>query len=172
MFAQPTGARWPKRVEIGISDGMGDETETPEGAPEDAPAAAEAAPKRGSRWWYALVVVLVVEFYVYGRGGEIQVCVGKEGQHDFALIGQERDDGNRWKFPRCELRENLGLRSHYDELVADATQSACRGQTLLRNRGEGGACLEQKDGWQRQVETRFVPPWDPRYYQHLLWFLY
>ncbi len=126
----------------------------------------------GSRWWMILLAVLVVEFYVYGRNGEIQVCVGKQGQHDFSLLGQERNDTNRWKFPRCELRENLGLRSNYETLVEEATKGACRGQTLLRNRGEGPACLEQSDGWQRQVDTAFVPPWDSRYYQHLLWFLY
>jgi hypothetical protein len=153
-----------------------DDDASREEAPEKAPPAGEASSdgegKGSRRWWYVLLVVLVVEFYAYGRNGEIQVCVGKEGQHDFALIGQERDDTNRWKFPRCEVRENLGLRSQFDEMVVDATKSTCRGQTLLRNRGEGPACLEQKDGWQRQVSTRFIPPWDSRYYQHLLWFLY
>jgi len=160
---------------------MADDAQTSAAEPEETAApAADAEPgsekpaekKRGSRWWYLLLVVLVVEFYVYGSRGEIEVCVGKEGQHDFALLGQERDDTNRWKFPRCELRENLGLRSNFDVLVEDATKGACRGQTLLRNRGEGKACLEQADGWKRQVDTRFVPPWDSRYYEHLLWFLY
>ncbi|MCR9162304.1 MAG: hypothetical protein ACE37F_31245 [Nannocystaceae bacterium] len=132
----------------------------------------EKAPSRGSRWWSLLLVVLVVEFYVYGSRAEIQVCVGKQGQHDFALLGQERDDSNRWKFPRCETRENLGLRSTYDEMVEDAAKGACRGQTMLRNKGEGKTCLEQKDGWSHQVESSFIPPWDRRYYQHLLWFLY
>ncbi len=136
------------------------------------PKDAKAAKGRGSRWWYLLLAVLLVEFYVYGSRGEIQVCVGKEGQHDFALLGQTRDDSNRWKFPRCETRENLGLRSNHDVMVEDAAKGACRGQTMLRNRGEGKACLEQADGWSHQVDTRFIPPWDRRYYEHLLWFLY
>lgn len=133
---------------------------------------ARAQPRRGGRWWYLLLVVLVVEFYVYGSRGEIQVCVGKEGQHDFALLGQERTDANRWRFPRCETRENLGLRSNYDDAVEAAAKGACRGQTMLRNRGEGEACLEQKDGWSHRVQTSFIPPWDRRYYEHLLWFFY
>lgn len=153
---------------------MADDADTPE--PTAAPAADAETPKkaesRGSRWWYLLLVVLVVEFYVYGSRGEIQVCVGKEGQHDFALLGQERDDSNRWKFPRCEKRENLGLRSNYDLMVEDAAKGACRGQTMLRNKGEGKVCLEQKDGWSHQIETGFIPPWDRRYYEHLLWFIY
>ncbi|MBV1857321.1 MAG: hypothetical protein KUG77_02840 [Nannocystaceae bacterium] len=142
------------------------------GADEDTKSAPAEAKRRGSRWWYLLLVVLVVEFYVYGRQGEIQVCVGKQGQHDFSLLGQERDDSNRWRFPRCEARENLGLRSNFESLVDDATGGACRGQTMLRNRGEGPACIAQDDGWQRQIETSFVPPWDSRYYEHLLWFLF
>jgi hypothetical protein len=153
---------------------MADDADTPE--PTAAPAADAETPQkaesRGSRWWYLLLVVLVVEFYVYGSRGEIQVCVGKGGQHDFALLGQERDDSNRWKFPRCEKRENLGLRSNYDLMVEDAAKGACRGQTMLRNKGEGKVCLEQKDGWSHQIETGFIPPWDRRYYEHLLWFIY
>ncbi len=153
---------------------MADDADAPEetAAPAADPQTPEKAKSKGSRWWYLLLVVLVVEFYVYGSRGEIQVCVGKEGQHEFALLGQERDDSNRWKFPRCEKRENLGLRSHYDPMVEDAAKGACRGQTMLRNKGEGQACLEQKDGWSRQVDTTFIPPWDRRYYEHLLWFIY
>ncbi len=160
---------------------MGEQAASADAKPEaDAVAAAGTdtksrpaeAKRRGSRWWYLLLAVLLVEFYVYGRRAEIQVCVGKQGEHDFGLLGQERDDSNRWRFPRCEVRENLGLRSDFDALLDNATQSACRGQTMLRNRGEGPACIAQEDGWQRQIDSSFIPPWDNRYYEHLLWFLY
>jgi hypothetical protein len=126
----------------------------------------------GGRWWLVLLAVLVVEFYVYGRNGDIEVCVGKQDVHDFSLIGQERTDENRWKFPRCEARVNLGLRSQYDELVEDATNVACRGATLFRNRGEGPQCVAGTDGWTKQVDTSYIWPWDSRYYEHLLWFLF
>jgi hypothetical protein len=126
----------------------------------------------GSRWWLVLLVVLVAEFYVYGRRGDIEVCVGKADVHDFSLIGQERTDDNRWKFPRCEARVNLGLRSQYDELVEDGTSVACRGATLFRNRGEGPQCIAGSEGWSKQVQTSYIWPWDSRYYKHLLWFIF
>lgn len=131
-----------------------------------------ASKGRTSRWWLLLLAVLLLEFYVYGSRGEIQVCVGKEGEHDFALLGQERTNENRWKFPRCEQRENLGLRSNYALMVEDAAKGACRGQTMLRNRGEGKLCVDQDQGWSHRIETHFIWPWDHRYYEHLLWFLY
>lgn len=129
--------------------------------------------KRGSggRWWVVLLVILVVEMYVYGRNAEIEVCVGKEGAHDFSLVGTERTDENRWKFPRCEARLNLGLRSHFDEQVDQAVLEACRGATMFRNRGEGKACVEGTDGWQHRIDTHYVWPWDSRFYEHLFWFL-
>ena len=67
---------------------------------------------------------------------------------------------------------NLGLRSQYDDLVEDATNVACRGATLFRNRGEGPQCVAQESEWQRQIETSYIWPWDSRYYEHLLWFFY
>ena len=136
------------------------------------PAAKTKEKSGGSRWWVVLLVVLVVEFYVYGRNGDIEVCVGKQDVHDFSLVGQERTDDNRWKFPRCEARVNLGLRSQYDELVEDATNVACRGATLFRNRGEGPQCVAGEQGWTKQVETSYIWPWDSRYYKHLLWFVF
>jgi hypothetical protein len=126
----------------------------------------------GSKWWLVLLAVLVAEFYVYGRRGEIEVCVGKQDVHDFSLMGQERTDENRWKFPRCESRVNLGLRSQYDELIEDGTNVACRGATLFRNRGEGPQCASGSEGWTTQIETSYIWPWDSRYYKHLLWFLF
>nr|ADT71695.1 beta-N-acetylglucosaminidase [uncultured organism] len=72
---------------------------------------------RTSRWWLALVALIVVEFWAYGKRADVEICVGKAGVHDFGLVGQERTDANRWSFPRCETRENLGLRGHFDEVV-------------------------------------------------------
>ncbi|MCX4239290.1 hypothetical protein [Paraliomyxa miuraensis] len=131
-----------------------------------------AAAGRASRLWWALPVLLVAELYVYGHAGRLQVCVGKEGETDFALVGQERTDANRWKFPRCETRDNLGLRSQRDAQLEDATKAACRGATVFRHQGEAKACMAQEQGWQHQVEDHFVPPWDPAYYRHLFWFFY
>lgn len=153
-------------------------------AVEDEPAAAAAAAKastpkpaapparrRASRLWWALPVLMVVEFYVYGHDGRLEICVGKEADTDFSLVGQERTDENRWKFPRCETRENLGLRSQHDAKVAEGLEVACRGATIFRHQGQAKACVAGEEGWQHRVEGHFVPPWDPSYYRHLFWFL-
>lgn len=142
----------------------------PKAAPEPAPVAASG--RRASRLWWALPILLVAELYVYGHDGRLQICVGKEGDTDFALVGQERTDENRWKFPRCETRDNLGLRSQHDAQVEQATKVACRGATIFRHQGEAKACVAGEQGWQHQVEGQFVPPWDPAYYRHLFWFLF
>jgi len=134
---------------------------------------AEASTKgrRLSKLWWALPILMLVEFYVYGHNGRLEVCVGKEGDTDFSLVGAERTDENRWKFPRCETRLNLGLRSERELRVEEATKVACRGATIFRHQGEGKACVAGEKGWVHQVEGHFVPPWDPAYYQHLFWFL-
>jgi hypothetical protein len=148
---------------------------TPEPEPEAArPVGAAGEPPPGRRrisLWWLLPVAMVVEFWVYGHNGYIDVCVGKEGHTDFTLKDQARTDENRWKFPRCERRTNLGLRSHYDERVEEATKVACRGATLFRFQGEAKACEAGESGWTREVTSRFTPPWDPAYYEHLFWFL-
>lgn len=125
----------------------------------------------GARLWWALPVLLIVEFYFFGHDGRLQVCVGKEGDTDFSLVGQERTDENRWKFPRCETRLNVGLRSRRDEQVKDAVTVACRGATIFRHQGEAKPCVAAEDGWKHEVEGSFVPPWDPDYYNQLFWFL-
>ncbi len=127
--------------------------------------------RRASKLWWALPILMLVEFYVYGHNGRLEICVGKEGDTDFALVGQERTDQNRWKFPRCETRENLGLRSHYGERVQEGVEAACRGATIFRHQGESKACIAGEKGWQHRVEGHFVWPWDPSYYRHLFWFL-
>jgi hypothetical protein len=139
-----------------------------------APLASTPTPVRRSRlsWlWWALPVVMVVEFYVYGHDGRLEICVGKEGDTDFSLVGQERTDANRWKFPRCETRENLGLRSQRDAKVTEGIEAACRGATIFRHQGEAKACVAGQQGWQHRVEGHWVPPWDRAYYEHLFWFL-
>lgn len=144
----------------------------PEIARETKPAATPApARRRASKLWWALPILMLVEFYVYGHNGRLEICVGKEGDTDFSLVGQERTDANRWKFPRCETRENLGLRSQYDERVKEGIEAACRGATIFRHQGESKACAAGEQGWQHRVDGHFVPPWDPAYYRHLFWFL-
>jgi hypothetical protein len=135
------------------------------------PELAAPARRRASRLWWALPILMVVEFYVYGHDGRLEICVGKEADTDFSLVGQERTDENRWKFPRCETRENLGLRSQHDAKVAEGLEAACRGATIFRHQGEAKACVAGEQGWQHRVEGHFVPPWDPAYYRHLFWFL-
>ncbi len=137
----------------------------------DEPSPRPARPRRWtSKLWWALPVLMIVEFYFYGHNGRLEICVGKQGDTDFALVGQKRTDDNRWKFPRCETRLNLGLRSQYDTQVAEGTEVACRGATIFRYKGEAKACTAAEQGWQHRVEGHFVPPWDPAYYEHLFWF--
>lgn len=135
-------------------------------------ATAKAAERRTIQWWYVLVGLLVVEFWLYGRRGYIEVCVGTEGETDFALVGKERSDANRWAFPRCEQRLNIGLFSRYDEVVEEATSVACRGATIFRHQGEGKACTKQEGKWVRKIDARQVPPWHAVFYEHLFWFLH
>jgi hypothetical protein len=129
------------------------------------------APGRASKLWWALPILMVVEFYAYGHNGRLEICVGKEGETEFSLVGQERTDDNRWKFPRCETRLDLGLRSHREIIVDEGKKIACRGATIFRHQGEAKMCVASENGWQQRVEGHFVPPWDPAYYQHLFWFL-
>lgn len=131
-------------------------------------------PRGRSGWifWVVIGTILVVEFWLFGRRGDIEVCVGKQGVHDFALVGKERTDDNRWAFPRCERRLNLGLRSEFEPQVADAVKVACRGATTFQHQAERSQCVEGNGGWQHRVHASFIPPWDPRYRKQLFWFLY
>ena len=99
------------------------------------------------------------------------MCVGKDGETDFALIGQERTDENRWKFPRCEARENLGLKSHYDQAVEESVKVACRGATIFHHQGETKACVAADKGWIHRIEVSHCPPWHDHFRKHLFWFL-
>ena len=159
---------------------MGDDDARPAGG-EDAAASQEthdepqqaerAAPRRRIPWGWIVVAALVIEFGIYGSNGHIEVCVAKEGVHDFELLGQERTDDNRWRFPRCESRMNLGLRSTLDEKVEDAVRVACRGATMIQQRGETRSCVEAEDGWLQRIQTHPCPPWHRHFWSHLLWFL-
>lgn len=173
------------------ADGAADDGGPKAGAPSDAESAEDddspaqgttsadtergsssAAPRRRtSRLWWALPILMVVEFYVYGHNGRLEICVGKEGDTDFSLVGQARTDDNRWKFPRCETRLNLGLRSQKQAKIEEGTKVACRGATIFRHQGESKACVDRAKGWVHRVEGHFVAPWEPAYYQHLFWFL-
>lgn len=139
-------------------------------------AAAATAPvaeatRRRIPWWWILLGLMVVEFWIYGRRGYVEVCVGKQGETDFSLGDAPRTDENRWKFPRCEERTNLGLVSKYDDVVTEATNVACRGATIFRNQGQGKQCVAGEAGWQHRVLSRQTPPWDRAFYEHLFWFL-
>ncbi|HTM43701.1 MAG TPA: hypothetical protein VL137_02030 [Polyangiaceae bacterium] len=149
-----------------------------EGSPQSAesaaatPAPVEPPPKtdRSTLYWAVGIVALVfAELYYYGHNGELKVCVGKEGVHDFNLIGQMRTDENRWKFPFCEDRVNLGLRDEFDDLGRDAVKSACRRATLLHFQSEAADCVALENHWKRKVITRQVMPWERRFYRQLLW---
>lgn len=170
---------------IRVTDGPNEGAETASTQAADAGAnvaAPETAqPQRAGRfrvrWWWFLIAALVIEFWIYGRRGYVEVCVGKQGETDFALVDdtgqarQARDDSNRWKFPRCESRMNLGLVSKYAEVSTEAAQIACRGATMLKHQGQGKQCVAQKDGWEHRITTRQTWPWDPKFFAHLFWFL-
>ncbi|HEX2880530.1 MAG TPA: hypothetical protein VHO25_13445, partial [Polyangiaceae bacterium] len=101
-------------------------------APATTPAAAAAAPKKDRStlyWTIAVVSLVLLELYFYGRRGALMVCVAKEGVHDWNLIGQQRNDQNRWKFPFCEERRNIGLRSEFEDLATQAVKTACHRAT-------------------------------------------
>jgi hypothetical protein len=132
-------------------------------------------PKKTSRfrlkWWWFLIAALLIEFWLYGRRGHIEVCVGKNGETDFALVGQERTDENRWKFPRCEERLNLGLKSHFDDATKESIAVACRGATIFHHQGESKACVAADKGWIHRIDVGHCPPWHEHFVEHLFWFL-
>ncbi|MEM9463444.1 MAG: hypothetical protein AAGF11_55400 [Myxococcota bacterium] len=153
-------------------DSPADDTTSADTAPDSASGSVAGEPRRrASKLWWALPILMVVEFYFYGHNGRLEICVGKEGDTDFSLVGQPRTDENRWKFPRCETRLNLGLRSQKEAKIEEGLKVACRGATIFRHQGEAKACVAKDKGWVHQIEGHFVPPWAPAYYKHLFWFL-
>jgi hypothetical protein len=145
-----------------------------QGAVEVAAAAqpAAAAPKKDRStlyWTIAVISLVLLELYFYGRRGALRVCVAKEGVHDWALIGQQRNDQNRWKFPFCEERRNLGLRSEFDDLAFQAVKTACHRATLMHFKNEKDSCIAMEKGWRRKVITRQIMPWEKSFYRRLFW---
>jgi hypothetical protein len=122
--------------------------------------------------WLIIVALAGFELWLFGRKGDITVCVGREGQHDFSLLGEPRNDENTHRYPTCERRLNVGLRSQYDERVEEATLHACRRATILRGREATLLCALQENGWQHRIDARWVPPYDPEYYRRLFWFAF
>jgi len=143
-------------------------------APESAvrEAEAEKGERRPRRWWIALVVIGLIELFLFGSRGRIRVCVAHEGEHDFALIDQPRTEENTRRYPTCEKRTNVGIVSHFDEARDHAMLTACQRAAVLRPKHVVYQCALPEDGWQHRVETSFVPPWDPVYYKRLFWFAF
>jgi hypothetical protein len=147
-------------------------------------------PSKWSRYlWVALVVAGVFELWLFGYRGHIEVCVGRQGEHDFALLGTPRNDDNTRRFPTCEKRLNIGITGKFDKQQEDAMIHACRRATILRgkraalecaigNKGikglEGIKGIKSIDGakaWEHRTTTGWCPPWHDHYYKRLFWFL-
>ena len=124
------------------------------------------------RWWILLVAIGILELYLFGSRGHVQVCVAREGVHDFSLLGSERTDDNTHRFPTCEDRLNIGITSHFDEVVESATIHACTRANILRSTTEKAICVIKQDGWQHRVGTSWCPPWHDHYYKRLFWFAF
>ncbi len=139
-------------------------------------AAGPPAPSRWEalrgRWWILLVAIGLIELYLFGSRGHVEVCVAREGVHDFALLGSERTEENTQRFPTCEARRNIGITSHYDEVVEAATIHACTRANILRSTTEKAICVIRQDGWQHRVHTAWCPPWHDHYYKRLFWFAF
>lgn len=144
----------------------------PEASPASRPPA--SAPRRSASRlvWLAILAFGLTELWLFGRNGDLRVCVVRAGEHDLALVDTPRTDENTRRYPSCERRQNVGLRSHYAERVEDAMIHACRRATILRGRQATLDCALKRDGWEHHVEGRWVAPWEPAYYQRLFWFLF
>lgn len=143
----------------------------------DAPAAKPAAEpakkeKLGAKLWLVLLAIGIAEVFLFGSRGHIEVCVARDGVHDFALLGQERNDENTQRYPTCEKRLNIGITSHFDEVLEGATIHACTRANILRSTTEKAICVIKEDGWQHRVVTDWCPPWHDHYYKRLLWFAF
>jgi hypothetical protein len=139
---------------------------------QDPDAAGGAKPKR--KWpnpWLILLAVGVLEVWLFGRRGHLEVCVARDGEHDFALLGTPRDDSNTKRYPTCEKRLNIGLTSRYQQAHDDAMLRACQRATVLRGKTMTIACALSLEGWQQRTEESWCPPWHDHYYKRLFWFL-
>ncbi|MCA9620486.1 MAG: hypothetical protein KC731_15800, partial [Myxococcales bacterium] len=132
---------------------------------------AEADGRRHMPWLALILVLGLVELVLFGWRGEVEVCVAKDGVHDFALLGTPRTEENTRRFPTCETRLNLGMRSHYDEVKEDAVIHACRRANILFGKQAILMCAIEQEGWKQRVTTRYLPPWNPDFRKRLFWFL-
>jgi len=141
------------------------------GKPAEKPAEKQERVRSGAWIWLALLVVALVELYMFGRRGHIEVCVARQGEHDFALIGTPRTEENTRRYPTCEKRLNVGILSHFDEAKEDAMIHACRRATILRGKRAALECALAAEGWEHRETTAWCPPWHDHYYKRLFWFL-
>lgn len=128
-------------------------------------------PKRRIPWLAIILVIAAVELFLFGNRGRIQVCVAKEGVHDFDLVDTPRTDDNAARYPSCETRLNIGMKSRYDDLKTDAVVQACRRANMFRGKEAILTCAVEADGWTHRVTADFVKPWEPEYRDKLFWFL-
>lgn len=136
------------------------------------------APEKRSwgKWiWPTLLIVGLFELWLFGRRGHLEVCVAKQGVHDFALLAEKRTDANTRRYPTCESRQNLGVVSSYDDARTDAVVRACHRANILRGKDAREAtliCAVEEDGWQHRVTEAQCLPWHDHYYERMLWFLF
>ena len=131
----------------------------------------DEAPKRRIPWLAIILVIAAVELFLFGNRGRIEVCVAKEGVHDFGLVGTPRTEDNTASYPSCETRLNIGMKSRYDDLKTDAVVQACRRANMFRGKEAILTCAVEADGWTHRITTDFVKPWEPEYRKKLFWFL-
>jgi len=164
--ARPKKKRKKKRKRPRADDDA-DTDERDEGDQEDG----DEAPKRRIPWLAIILVIAAVELFLFGSRGRIEVCVAKEGVHDFALLGTPRTEDNTARYPSCETRWNIGMKSNYDELKTDAVVNACRRANIFRGKEAILTCAVEADGWKHRISADFVMPWAPQYRKRLFWFL-
>ena len=140
-------------------------------APEPKAESDDGAPKRRIPWLAIILVIAAVELFLFGSRGRIEVCVAKDGVHDFDLVGTPRTEDNTARYPSCETRLNIGMKSRYDDLETDAVVQACRRANMFRGKEAILTCAVQADGWKHRVTATFVKPWEPEYRKRLFWFL-
>ena len=114
-------------------------------------------------FWLSVAVLFCAELYVFGHDGELSACVGKEGTHDFSLIGGEHDESQRWALPYCQSGENLGMVSHREELAARARNISCQQAAALQFPEEEESCRNSQDGWKLQYRGKQIYPWSARF---------
>lgn len=139
------------------------------------PAKAQPAKNWGKGLWPTLLVVGLFELWLFGRRGHLEVCVAKDGAHDFALLSEKRTDENTRRYPTCESRYNLGVVSAYDDAREEALLRACHRANILKGKDARAAtliCAIEEDGWKHRVTEAQCPPWHDHYYKRMLWFLY